>query len=356
MKTVGYDLTFVSEMEGKTGEEVFALGLLQGLYNLGNSSSLVVYATESMKKLLLKEYPGLHAVGFKKIGKKFYKKKLRRYIRKNPVDIVYYPHIHKLMPVKLSCETAATAHGMNSKEVSRRDRRITLKKLKNIDRIAAAGNLVKDEILVKHKNMPSESITVISNPLVDIRAGVEIVLKKKFILSVNSDSEQKNLIAILKSFRKIQNEIPHDLVVIGDINEKGRAYRYIKRAGLKDRVIVTGRISREILFGYYRNADLFVNASRYKGFGYTPLEAMVCESRVLSVEMPAITNAGGIECDEYINNPHNYSEIANKMLIVLYKAIDRSYLKERAKKLMDVYSLEKSAVKYAEFLGIGEKI
>ena len=355
MKTVGYDLTFVSEMEGKTGEEVFALGLLQGLYNLGKSTNLVVYSTEQMKKQLLKEYPGLHVVGFKKTGKKFYKTKLRKYVRKNPVDLIYYPHVHKLMSTNLPCLTRATVHGMNTKEVSRQARRKAYNKLKKLNKIAAAGEMVKDEILVRHKHMSSDNVQVICNPLVDIRAGVEIVLKKKFILSVNSDSEQKNLIAILKSFRNIRNEIPHDLVVIGDIDEKVRAYRYIKRAGLKDRIIVTGRISREILFGYYRNADLFVNASRYKGFGYTPLEAMACETRVLSVEMSAIKDADGIECDEYINNPHNYSEIANKMLIVLYKEIDRNYLKSRAARLMDIYSVERAAKQYAEFLGIGEK-
>ncbi|HPJ20997.1 MAG TPA: glycosyltransferase [Clostridia bacterium] len=355
MATIGYDLTFVSSMEGKTGEEVFALGLLQGLYGIGMAPYIVVFSTDAMKKQLQKAYPGLHVVEVKRTGKSFYKTKLRKYIRKNPVDIMYYPHIHRYMTVNLPCPTAATAHGMESKEVSARDRRKTLSRLRKIDRIAAAGSMVRDEIISKHRHLTEERLQVICNPLVDIRAGVEIVLKKKFILSVNSDSAQKNLIAILKSFRKIKNEIPHDLVVIGDIDEKGRAYRYIRRAGLNDRVIVTGRISRDILFGYYRNSDLFVNASRYRGFGYTPLEAMACGGRVLSVRMPAITDPEGIDCDEYINNPHNYSEIANKMLIVLYKEIDRDYLKKRAERLMEIYGLEKASRRYAEFLGMGEK-
>jgi len=355
MKTVGYDLTFVSEMEGRTGEEVFALGLLKGLYELGKSSNIVVFSNSQMKKNFQKAYPGLHVVEFRKTGKKFYKKRLRRYIKKHPVDVVYYPHVQKHMNTKLPCTVAATVHGMNSKDVPKRDRRKTFAKIKELDLIFAAGELVKEEILVRHRHLPSESVKIICNPLVDIRSGVEIVLKKKFILSVNSDSEQKNLIAILKSFNKIQNEIPHDLVVIGDTDEKGRAYRYIKRTGLKDRVIVTGVINRDILFGYYRNADLFVNASRYRGFGYTPLEAMACGSKVLSVKMPAMTKPDGIECDEYINNPHNYNEIANKMLIVLSRETDRDYLRKRADRLMDIYSVEKAAAAYAGFLGIGEE-
>jgi len=62
-----------------------------------------------------------------------------------------------------------------------------------------------------------------------------------------------------------------------------------------------------------------------------------------------------IECDEYINNPHNYNEIANKMLIVLSRETDRDYLRKRADRLMDIYSVEKAAAAYAGFLGIGEE-
>ncbi len=162
-------MTFVSAMEGKTGEEVFALGLLQGLCDMGKSKNLVVFSTEPMKKQLLKKYPELNVVSFKKTGKKFYTRKLNRYIKKNPLNIVYYPHVHKYLNTDLPCVTAATAHGMNSKEVSKKARRITFAKLRELDKIAAAGEMVKDEILAKHTHMSPSKVRVICNPLVDIR-------------------------------------------------------------------------------------------------------------------------------------------------------------------------------------------
>ncbi len=352
MKTVGIDLTFIENTEGVSSEGVFSLGILKGFYNTGKKQQIVLFALEPVKKELLSLYPGLHVIGVKKGGKTFYRKTIRKHLKKTPFDIMYYPHVHSMMNVKLKCKTAATVHGLKSKKVSGRKLRIINRKLKKVDYIVAASNLIKNEILSKNKKIPETRITVIHNPVADIRPGVDIVLKKKFILSVNSDSKQKNLIAIVKAFNRIKDEIPHDLVIIGTIDENGRAYRYIKKYGLASRVIITGRINRDILFGYYRNADLFINASRYMGFGYTPIEALACGTKVLSTKIPSVTAVADVDCDEYIDNPHKYTEIANKMLIVLLKSIDKEKLNDRARKIKLFFSPVKAAERYASFLGM----
>lgn len=347
MKTVGIDLTFIENMEAGSGEEVFSLAILKGLCSINKQKQIAVFVLESLKKQFLSLYPRLHVIGVKKGGKKFYKRILKKQIKKTPFDIIYYPHAHTLMNVKINCKTAVTVHGLKSKKVSGGNLNKISKKLKKVDYIVTSSDFVKEELLSKNKRIPEEKITVINNPVGDIRPGVDIVLKKKFILSVNSDTEQKNLIAVVKAFNRIKDELPHDLVIIGTIDENGRAYRYIKKYGLASRVIITGRINRDILFGYYRNADLFVNASRYMGFGYTPIEALACGSKVLSTEIPSVTAIPEVDCDGYIFNPHKYGEIANKILIALFKSISKEELNERASKVKAFYSHIKSAEKYA---------
>jgi glycosyltransferase involved in cell wall biosynthesis len=352
MKTVGIDLTFIENIDGASGEQVFALGILSGFYNSGRQQQIAVFVLESLKKQILSLYPGLHVIGVKKSGKRFYNIIIKKHLKKTPFDIIYYPHAHRYMNIQLKCRTAVTVHGLKSKRVSGQSIRRITKKLVKMDYIAAASDFVKDEIISKRKKLRGKNIRVIHNPVADIRPGMEIVLKKKFILSVNSDSEQKNLIAIVKAFNRIKDEIPHDLVIIGTIDENGRAYRYIRKYGLANRVIITGIINRDILFGYYRNADLFVNASRYMGFGYTPVEALACGTKVLSTEIPSVTSVPGVECDGYIKNPHKYEEIANKILITIFKNTSRESLDERAAKVKSFYNPVKAAEKYSGLFGL----
>lgn len=346
MKTVGIDLTFVKSLDVGSGEEVFSLAILKGFNAIGKNLPIVVFANDSIKRQLALLYPELKIVEIKKTGKTFYKKILKRQLRKTPFDIIYYPHTHSFMNVKLKCLKAVTVHGLKSKKVSGIELGKIKRKLKKVDYIIAASNFVKNEILQKNKKIDEAKVTIINNPVGDIRQGVEIVLKKKFILSVNGDSEQKNLIAIVKAFNRVKDNIPHDLVIIGTIDENGRAYRYIKRYGLANRVIITGRINRDILFGYYRNTDLFINASRYMGFGYTPIEALSCAVKVLSTEIPSITAVPGVKIDGIIDNPHNYSEIADKILIAINSEIEKAELENRANKVKAFYSPSSAAEKY----------
>ena len=285
-------------------------------------------------------------------GKKFYTNTIKKHQRKTPFDVIYYPHTHVDMNMSLKCETIATVHGLKSKKISGSTLAVILRKLGKAKHIVAVSEFVRDELLSRSRAIKESNLSVIHNPAADIRPGVDIVLKKKFILSVNNDTPQKNLIAIVKAFNRIKDEIPHDLVIIGTVDENGRAYRYIKKFGLASRVIITGRINRDILFGYYRNTDLFVNASRYMGFGYTPVEALGCGAKVLSTKTPSVEAIPGVDCDGYINNPHKYEEIANKILITLFQPVDKNNLDTRAAKVRDFYSPVHAAEQYSEIFGI----
>ena len=46
MKTVGIDLTFIENIDGVSGEEVFSLAILNGFYNAGKQQQITVFTLE----------------------------------------------------------------------------------------------------------------------------------------------------------------------------------------------------------------------------------------------------------------------------------------------------------------------
>ncbi|MBN2853829.1 MAG: glycosyltransferase [Clostridia bacterium] len=345
---IGFDLTFIKDINKISGEEIIALNIVQAISENDIKSNIVFFTDSKVEKQLRKLYKNLRIVVTRKKGSAFYKKFLYKYIAKNSLGLMFYPHASNLMNGKLPCKSMALLHGLNSKEVSRAKQRKTVKFLMNCDRIIAVSEFVKKELLHKSRKITAEKITVIENPLADIRQGVEIVYKKKYLLCIGNDDYSKNLLSIVKAFYEVSGMIDHDLIIIGKINEKGKIFKFIKKFGISNRVIVTGHMDRDTLFGYYKNADLFINASIYEGFGLTPLEAMASGTRTLSTLTPSIMSLEEIECDGIINTPKDYKEIADTILIIVKAPCDQAYLKKRASKIMSKYDINKTVNRYIE--------
>jgi glycosyltransferase involved in cell wall biosynthesis len=71
--------------------------------------------------------------------------------------------------------------------------------------------------------------------------------------------------------------------------EIGRLQAIAHTEGVSDRVLFTGRRSRQMLRYYYSAADVFVTTPWYEPFGITPVEAMACGTPVIG------SNVGGIK-------------------------------------------------------------
>ena len=70
--------------------------------------------------------------------------------------------------------------------------------------------------------------------------------------------------------------------------EIGRLRQLAAAEGIEDRVIFTGRRSREFLKLYYSAADIFITTPWYEPFGITPLEAMACGTPVVGADVGGI--------------------------------------------------------------------
>jgi glycosyltransferase involved in cell wall biosynthesis len=125
----------------------------------------------------------------------------------------------------------------------------------------------------------------------------------KFLLFVGHAFPNKNLENLLRGFKLIVSDIPHDLVIVGGRRWKYRSVdRLICELDLDRRVRSLGFAPQADLAVLYNLASCFVFPSLYESFGLAQLEAMACGCPVVASRTGALPEIGGdaaVYCDPY---------------------------------------------------------
>ncbi len=111
-----------------------------------------------------------------------------------------------------------------------------------------------------------------ADPLPDNRFEVVTVTR------LTKHSARKNVDGVLHAIARLEDAVDIHYTVVGDGDDRQRLENLACKLGLADRVTFAGRLSNAELLACYRNADLFVLASkatRYdiEGFGIVYMEA-----------------------------------------------------------------------------------
>lgn len=120
------------------------------------------------------------------------------------------------------------------------------------------------------------------------------------LLSVGRLVPRKGIDNVIRALGLLVRRLgtPAQLLVVGGNSdvadpvltpEIGRLRAIAAEEGVADRVIFTGRRSRELLKLYYSAADVFVTTPWYEAFGMTSIEAMACGTPVVGARV------GGLE-------------------------------------------------------------
>jgi glycosyltransferase involved in cell wall biosynthesis len=173
-------------------------------------------------------------------------------------------------------------------------------------------------------NIPQEKITVIYpwaeesfQPLVDIETLVPFIkrygLKRPFILFLSTLEPRKNIVTLIRAFAGLKDQIPHDLVLVGQRGWKyAPIFKEIGRQKLQERVHWIGYVPDEERVLFYNAADLLVFPSWYEGFGLPLLEAMQSGCPVISSQvssMPEVVGDSGLLID-----PNRVEDLQKAML------------------------------------------
>ena len=169
-------------------------------------------------------------------------------------------------------------------------------------------------------------------------------IKEPFILFTGTLEPRKNIPLLIQAFHVLARQEKHHLVIIG---RKGwfceGILKEIEDSPFRERIHHLGYVSDDDLPVLYSAADLFVFPSLYEGFGFPPLEAMRCETPVLSSDRASLKEVlkDGVS---YFNpekiTPEGLAELIKENLMDHEK---REVLIKKGKAVAESYTWEKTA-------------
>ena len=99
-------------------------------------------------------------------------------------------------------------------------------------------------------------------------------IPRPYVLFVGTLEPRKNLVRLIRAYRRTAVRLPHALVLTGPLGwHSQRLHREVAVPG-PGRVILTGPVPEADLDALYRGAEAFCYPSLYEGFGLPVLEAM----------------------------------------------------------------------------------
>ena len=122
---------------------------------------------------------------------------------------------------------------------------------------------------------------------------IQFLKKKKYILSLCTIGERKNLNFVIRNFSQfIKTHQIDDLVLViaGSIWD---SYKNKIKISNKDAIIFTGYIDDEDIPNIFSKALIFVYPSLYEGFGLPVIEAMSYKTPVITSNTTSLPEVGG---------------------------------------------------------------
>lgn len=135
-------------------------------------------------------------------------------------------------------------------------------------------------------------------------------LPDKYILYVGSIESRKNLLIIIKSLKRLKQDIP--LIAIGRATPyTEKVKEYIHQNKMESQVKLLHQIPFAELPCFYQMASLFIYPSYFEGFGIPILEALNSDIPVIAATGSCLEEAGGPH-SIYIN-PDDEEELATQI-------------------------------------------
>jgi len=350
----------------------YALNLLQGIQDIGEISSFHLIVTEGNCHFIHSMVPEakMTIVPFSKYERliKWKKNSLRflyldqlkvpKTIKKHKENILFHPYPALSIKVSSVFPTVVTLHDLLfhnfPAEVS------PLKKIwctqthnsiiHKTSHLIVPSRFVKNDVMKHYQEVDEKKITVIPNPVrVNREATTPFPVNEPFILSVNSLRLHKNLKTLIEAYAKIEDQIPHRLVLTGFAEKIGESSitNCIRENNVK-KILLTGYIASPERNFLYKNASLFVSPSLHEGFGMTPIEAALFEAPVLTTRETSIPEAT-LDLLNYYQPADDPNRLAEKMLSLLKYPPPAEKLKEIKEKYSQSYNYKKIARQYCNF-------
>ncbi len=171
----------------------------------------------------------------------------------------------------------------------------------------------------------------------------------RYVLYVGEMRPYKNLERAVEAFGRA-NLPEHKFVIAGKKDDKfyPPIRKRVEELKMEDRVVFTDYLPAEHLPGMYSGADVFVFPSLYEGFGMPPLEAMACQTPVVTSNLASLPEACG-DAAFYVD-PYNVDSIAEGIYKVATDPGLRQDLVNKGLERARLFTWSKSADKVLKIL------
>ena len=117
---------------------------------------------------------------------------------------------------------------------------------------------------------------------------------KKYILHVGTFEKRKNLLTLIKAFKKLKDELKVDYKLVlagstyinGDNNVLLKIEKYIQEHNLSSSILMPGYIDKNKALYFYNNSLMYVFPSIDEGFGIPLIEALKLKVPVICSDIP----------------------------------------------------------------------
>jgi glycosyltransferase involved in cell wall biosynthesis len=200
------------------------------------------------------------------------------------------------------------------------------------DRIQVVPNAIDEEILADPGEDEME------------RVKERYQIRGRYILYAGNIKPHKNLDRLIIAFGQVKQMPGHEdvkLLIIGDeVNKYGSLRRSMETAGVRQDVRFFGFVPDHTLAALYRMASVFAFPSLYEGFGLPPLEAMACNTPVVTSRISSLPEVVGDAA--ILVDPYSVDDIAQAIARVLDDATLAGDLVRRGRERVRQFSWERS--------------
>ncbi len=188
--------------------------------------------------------------------------------------------------------------------------------IKRLDRVITSFREGVDE-LYKAFKVNKDKVSVVYNGMdVDLFRNTGEKREEKALLFVgNTDDSKKGLVYLFEAMKLLPEEVTLTIVDDGP-PKKLTAADLIKKMNLGHRVTFTGKLTYEELVSIYSRKTLLVMSSLFEGFGLPAVEAMSCETAVVTTTSGALKEVVTPDCGILVppKDPDALSEAIMKLL------------------------------------------
>jgi glycosyltransferase involved in cell wall biosynthesis len=146
-------------------------------------------------------------------------------------------------------------------------------------------------------------------------------IQSDYILYVGALSKRKNILRMFEAFHNARRQLNQKLqfVAVGKLTYgKEEILDYISDNRCDEEILLTGYVPDEDLPALYSGARLFLFTTLYEGFGLPILEALACNTPVVTSNVSSMPEVGG---DSVITaDPSSVDDITEKVLSCMQRS------------------------------------